>query len=221
MRLETLSGAERALAADSFLFRGVPEAELERCLGDGRCTRARVSRGTVIYDPHAFRRCLGLLLSGRVLVSKEDMIISVLGRGELFGAAALFNSETDYATTLTARSDCDLLFLPQDLVEELLERCPAAARNYIVYLSGRIRFLNAKIEGLIAGSAQRKLSRYLLGRAEGGVVELDCPATGLAKRLHVSRASLYRAFDALEAAGAVEKKGKTVHILDPERLEPL
>lgn len=209
---------EQALAAESFLFREVPPEVLDGVLSDPRCLRLRAERGTVIYDPHRFRRCLGLILRGRVQVSKEDLILSVLGRGEFFGAAALFNDREDYVTTLTARADCDLLLFPQELVEELLERCPAAARSYIGYLSGRIRFLNEKIEGLIAGSAERKLAQYLLGRARGETVELDGPATGLARQLHVSRASLYRAFDALEAAGAAEKRGRTVYILDADAL---
>ena len=221
MERETLGAEAFALAAESFLFRGVPAEVVERCLADGRCVRVRAPRGAVIYAPHDFRRCLGLILSGRVQVSKEDLIVSVLGRGELFGAAALFNEESEYVTTLTARADCDLLFFPQPLVEELLAECPAAGRNYIAYLSGRIRFLSGKIEGLIAGSAERKLAQYLLSRLRGDAVELDCPATGLARRLNVSRASLYRAFDALTAAGAVERRGKTVLVLDLEALERL
>ena len=91
--------------AGSFLFRGVPTAAMDRCLADRRCVRARVPKGTVIYQPHDFQRCLGLLLAGRVQVSKETLIVSVLGRGEFFGAAALFNDRSDYATTLTARAD--------------------------------------------------------------------------------------------------------------------
>ena len=218
MAQEVPRRAEYALAAASFLFQDVPGTVLEGVLSDPRCLRLRAERGEVIYAPHQFRRCLGLILRGRVQVSKGELILSVLDRGEFFGAAALFNDRSDYATTLTACTDCALLLFPQALVEELLERCPAAARNYITYLSGRIRFLNEKIEGLIAGSAERKLAQYLLGLARGGTVELDGPATGLARQLHVSRASLYRAFDALAAAGAAEKRGRTVYILDADAL---
>lgn len=221
MRLDVLNDAERELAAESFLFRGIPPEELNRRLSDDRCVRAHISRGTVIYDPQAFRRCLGLLLSGQVMVSKRELIVSILGQGELFGAAALFNSRDDYVTTLTARSDCDILFFAQELIEEFLAGCPAAALNYIAYLSGRIRFLNGKIEGLIAGSAEQKLAQYLLGKSEENRIDLPCPVSDLAKRLHISRASLYRAFDALEEAGAAVKRGRTIWIVNLKALEQL
>ena len=180
MRLDVLNDAERELAAESFLFRGIPPEELNRRLSDDRCVRAHISRGTVIYDPQAFRRCLGLLLSGQVMVSKRELIVSILEQGELFGAAALFNSRDDYVTTLTARSDCDILFFAQELIEEFLAGCPAAALNYIA-----------------------------------------CPVSDLAKRLHISRASLYRAFDALEEAGAAVKRGRTIWIVNLKALERL
>ena len=67
-------------------------------------------------------------------------------RGALFGAAALFQEREDYATTLTARTPCALLLLPQSLVgRAFLERSPQAAGNYIRYLSGRIRFLSDRL----------------------------------------------------------------------------
>ena len=50
---------------------------------------------------------------------------------------------------------------------------------------------------------------------------LDCSVTGLAGRLNVSRASLYRALDSLAAAGAIEKNGRTVRILDSAGLDSL
>ena len=59
-----------------------------------------------------------------------------------------------------------------------------------------------------------KLARYLL--ANGGS---SCPATELCQRLGVSRASLYRAFSALEDSGLITRRGKTITIVDPAGLE--
>ena len=41
----------------------------------------------------------------------------------------------------------------------------------------------------------------------------------LAKRLGISRASLYRAFEAMEEAGLISRKGKTIFVNDPSALE--
>ena len=102
------------------------------------------------------------------------------------------------------------------LVAGLLDDCTPFRRSYIAYLSERIHFLSRKVEGLTAPSVTGKLARWLL---ETGRTEVRCPATELSHRLDVSRASLYRAFEALEAAGAIRRTGKTIAILDRRVLE--
>ena len=198
---------------------GSPPEAVELARTDPRTLRQENGKGGVIYAPHAFRRCLGVVLEGRVQVNKGALIMSVLEPGDLFGAAALFNDRADYATTLTARAPCRVLLLPQALVEELMVRFPEVGRNYVAYLSGRICFLSGKIDALTAGSAERKVAQYLLSRLEGGWVELDCSAAGLARRLGVSRASLYRALDALAGRGVLRREGRRVQVLQPDALE--
>lgn len=210
-----LNAGERALLADTFLFRGAEERQVCAAVSDWRCRLEKKARGEVIYAPDRFSRCLGVLLEGRVEVSKAELLMSVLAPGDLFGAAALFNDRPDYATTLTARTACRVVLFPQELVEELLEQVPLLARNYIRYLSGRIRFLDGKLAGLLAGGGAQKLARYLLTAGE------DCSATALARRLGLSRASLYRAFDALTRAGLIRREGRHVTVLDREGLAAL
>lgn len=214
MDWSALGGEERALLSRTFLFQGAPVEVVRAAVSDPRCRLEEAEREAVIYAPHTFYRCLAVLLCGAVEVSKEELLVSVLAPGDLFGAAALFNDREDYATTLTARSPCRILFFPQELVGELLARESLLSRNYIRYLSGRIRFLTEKLDGLLAGSAERKLSQYLLSHPDG----VSCPATSLARQLGVSRASLYRAFDALTERGAIRRAGKRIEVLDEHLL---
>ena len=208
------------LLEGTFLFQGAPETA-QAALADPRVLRRTAAKGEVIYDPRHFQRCLGVVLEGSVQVSKGALIMSVLKRGDLFGAAALFYQRPDYATTLTARSPCRLLFFPQALVEEWMERWPQVGRSYVTYLSQRIWFLSGKIDALTAGTAGRKVAQYLLAHEGEGRVELDCSLTGLAGRLGVSRASLYRALDDLRDRGAIAHRGRTIRILDQAALEHL
>jgi CRP-like cAMP-binding protein len=198
-----------------WLFAGVEQTALDRaCRGAERLT---AGRGESIYTPHRFRRCLGVLLSGQVQVSKQELVMSTLKAGDLFGAAALFTDSPDYATTLTALSDCDLVLLPQENVSRLLGESPEFARGYVGYLSGRIQFLSRRLDAVSADTAQGKLGQYLLTNAD----ETDCltlSATGLSQRLGVGRATLYRAFETLERDGAICREGKTIRILDREKL---
>ncbi len=217
MDIAALSAQDFSVLANLFLFRSAGEQTARLALSDESCTCERFERGETIYTPGGFRRSLGVLLSGSVQVSKGELIVSVLQRGDAFGAAALFNDCADYVTTLTARAPCRAVFFPQDLVQRLIQSDAAVSLGYIAYLSGRIHFLNGKIEGLIAGTAEQKLKQYLLrSMDENGCVRAS--ATEMAKRLNLGRASLYRAFEALEAQAAIRRDGKVITVLDTEKL---
>lgn len=199
------------------LFTGMEEAEVLAALAADGVHRLRYRKGETIYRPHDFSRKLGILLSGSIAVTKGDFPVSRLRSGELFGAAALYNEEPDYVTTLNVTSDCAVLLMSQDWLEAQMDLCPALRRNYIRYLSGRIRFLSGKLEELTGPTAEVKLFHYLAQRARDGAVELDCSMTELAKRLGMGRASLYRALDALEEEGTMKRTGRTVRFTPPEK----
>ena len=213
-----LAPAERRAALAAPLFSGCPEEAVDQVMARPECSLQAFRCGQTLYRPDCFQRSLGILLSGRVQVSRDALLISTLGPGELFGAAALFNDQPDYATTLTALEECRAVFLPQMLLSALLDESPRIRENYIRYLSGRIRFLSGKVQTLSASGAQSKLARYLRSAAAPGGPLPGCSATELARRLGVSRASLYRAFDALEARGAIRREGNTILVLDPDAL---
>ena len=212
-----LSQEERDLLDRSPFFRGAEPELLDRVLSLPQVTVEDFSPEQTVYQPHRFRRCLGFLLSGQVQVTNGTLSVSLLEAGELFGAAALYNDLPDYATTLTARTPCRILFLPQEEVDRLLGEEPLLRRNYLRYLSGRIRFLSGRLQAVTQTGAEGKLARYLLSSGEDAPIRTS--ATDLARRLGLSRASLYRAFDALEGAGLIRREGKTVCILDRSGLE--
>ena len=178
------------------LFAGVDQAALERLLLDAESLN--VPKGETIYTPYQFRRCLGLLLSGRVQVTKDMLLVSHLGAGDLFGAAALFTDNQDYATTLTALTPCRLVLFPQDGVERLVEE-------------------SSRLDTVSAGTAEGKLAQYLLS-AVGDEEQVAISATQLSARIGVGRATLYRAFEALEREGAIAREGKVIRILRRELL---
>ena len=212
-----LEGEELARVRRSPLFTGMEEAAVLSALETDGVHRLRYRKGETIYRPHDFSRKLGILLSGSIAVTKGDFPVSRLRPGDLFGAAALYNEETDYVTTLNVLSDCAVVFLSQDWLEGQMDLHAGLRRNYIRYLSGRIRFLSGKLEELTGPTAEAKLFHYLAQRAREGVVELDCSMTELAKRLGMGRASLYRALDALEGEGTIKRTGRTVLLTAPEK----
>ena len=199
------------------LLRNCPEETILRIAGAEGAGLADFSAGQVIYDPTHFRRCLGVVLSGQLQVTKGSLAVSLLEAGELFGAAALYSDAPEYATTITAKRPGRCLLLDQSLVDRLLAEEGAIRENYLRYLTGRIRFLSGRLQSLAQAGAEGKLARYLLANGRSGT--LTCPATELAQRLGISRASLYRAFEALEENGLIRREGKTIIIPSPAALE--
>lgn len=222
-----LNGTETELVLKTELFRGSPPGVLTRILAVSDCTAAAYEKNEVVYDKTNFSRSLGIVLEGRLRVTKENadkrsIVMSTLQRGAMFGAAALFNSEPEYATKITAIEHSRVLFLPQRLIKRMIEREPEIAENYIRYLSERILFLNRKIYFLTAGTVEQRLAGFLLDNlAVGEFSEMPMPMHRLADALNMSRASLYRAFDELTASGAVSKQGKLVCINNAELLKNL
>lgn len=222
-----LNETETELVLKTELFRGSPPSVLTRILAVSDCTAAEYEKNDVVYDKTNFSRSLGIVLEGRLRVTKENadkrsIVMSTLQRGAMFGAAALFNSEPEYATKITAIEHSRVLFLPQRLIKRMIEREPEIAENYIRYLSERILFLNRKIYFLTAGTAEQRLAGFLLDNlAVGEYSEMPMPMHRLADALNMSRASLYRAFDELTEIGAVSKQGKLVCINNAELLKNL
>lgn len=222
-----LNETEMELVLKTELFRGSPPSVLTRILAVSDCTAADYEKNDVVYDKTNFSRSLGIVLDGRLRVTKENadkrpIVMSTLQRGALFGAAALFNSEPEYATKITAIERSRVLLLPQRLIKRMIEREPDIAENYIRYLSERILFLNRKIYFLTAGTAEQRLAGFLLDNlAVGEYSEMPMPMHRLADALNMSRASLYRAFDELTESGAVSKQGKLVCINNAELLKNL
>lgn len=217
MILLSLTQEELATLGRCPLLREGPQALLDQVLQAEGATLRRFPQEQVVYSPQHFVRCLGVLLSGQLQVSKGALTVSLLEPGELFGAAALYSDAPEFATTITARRNSHCLLLTQELIDRLLAQEPLVRENYLRYLSGRIRFLSGRLQSLSQAGAEGKLARYLLANGQSG--SLTCSATDLAKRLGLSRASLYRAFEALEAENLITRGGKTIFIPSLSALE--
>lgn len=217
--------AKLELICGTFLFQHVDEIVVERMVMDPRCIKERFPKGGVIYDETHFRHCLGIILAGEVRVDKatpegKRMKMSVLLPGECFGAAAMFQNRDRYATVLTAEKSTEVLFLPEELILWAMHRDFTITENYIRYLSNRIWFLNEKISGLTAGSADQRLAIFLAEHCDAEN-RLNTSMTDLSRQLNIGRASLYRALDSLEEQGLIQRGTKSLTVIDKEGLRQL
>ena len=200
-----------------FLFCGLTESEIDRCLSLAACEEHSYQKGETVYDASLVRRALAMVLEGSLRVYHGRVVMKDLFAGDVFGAAALYGSDEPYPSSVVAESACSVVFIPQETVSAWMSAVPRVGENYVRFLSDRIRFLNRRLSTLTAGQTDGKLWRYLLAhRNRDGVVSLPDGMTGLAECLNMGRSSLYRSLDSLVAAGYIRRCGKQIVVLKQE-----
>ncbi|MBW7573943.1 Crp/Fnr family transcriptional regulator [Caproiciproducens faecalis] len=213
------------LLAQSFLFNGIEQDLAQDAFQSSECSCMEYEAGEKIYTRSNYRKSLGIVFSGVVKAMKpenENLVMNTFYSGGIFGVACLFNNSRRYVSEITAVKRSRVLFLSQQLLQDLFEKNTKIAENYISYLSDRICFLNSRIDNFTGGTAVCRLATFLLSLSAQHeyslVLELPCTLTQLSNTLNIGRASLYRAFDDLSSAGVVTREGKKVTINQIERL---
>lgn len=197
----------------SFLFSGLPrpEPELE---AEIFAKTEFFAKGACVYESERFHNALGVIVNGTVRISTSDeenrVILRDMSAGETFGAAALFGAGDCYVSKIYAKSACAVVFIEEAMLEKLFLLYPQSAKNYIAFLSSKIRYLNRKIAELSMHGADARLLGYMKAHAgENGEVDMPVSMSTLAKTLGIGRSSLYRALEKLEKGGYISKKENT------------
>lgn len=174
-----------------------------------------LSKGDELYR----NGMLAIITNGSATVKRQNDIgdsitIRTISSGELFGAASVFGSWKDGMSSVIANVVCEVLYISEDKFCEIIKQYPQISINYIEYLSGRIRFLNRKLDAFAAKSTEERLYEYLLSQSDGdGNVNLNFGMAELARRLQVGRTSIYRDLDTLQSKGLVNRNGHNFKIL--------
>lgn len=204
------------------IFSSLSPQVLKSVLSCDKTEMVDYKRGETIYSSDYFRFSVGFIIRGgaKVLKSENGVIISKLSDNSLFGCAALFSGKDHFVNEIVATKDTRVFYIDKSIIVKLMQLDTTFPISYIRYLSDRILFLNKRIVNFTGGSAESRLANYLLSCfADYKTYELDRSMSQLAVSLDIGRASLYRAFDALEVGEAVERDGKYIRLVDKERLK--
>jgi CRP-like cAMP-binding protein len=173
-------------------------------------------------------RSVGILLSGRGVIYSSDKgrqtLLRFISPGDAVGVAGLFADKAP-DTRIYACGDgkSEMFFIGRTAFEQLMDEETAGRfrTNLIKFLSDRVTFLNSRIDCVTGGSAERRLALFLKNSSTNniGEIEIGMSMTALARALDISRASLYRAFDALACEGVISRDGKSIIIISPKLLD--
>ena len=201
------------------LFLHADVSAIDACLPDAKLTVRDFAAGAEIVSVES-EMCLGVLLTGTAAISSADgeksVVLRMVHKTEMFGIASLFGNEREYRTHVVAQTACRVLFPDADAMRSLILREPHINEAFLRMMANRVMYLNRKIASFTAGSAERRLSLFLCENEREGVCVSPVSLSALAVSLDIGRASLYRAFDRLEADGFIHKQDKTVRVLDKE-----
>lgn len=200
--------------SDLFLFKGLNESQInELHLKDV----AKFKKDEIIYSGTAFNNAIGFIIKGSAVAvsnNHNETFLKTFSENMCFGAAAVFGGDKNYVSTITAKSDCQILFITEKELKCIFEKFPQTAINYITFLSDKVRFLNNKLCVISCMSADDTVLTYLEStKDENGYAQIPKNMTLFAKMLGLSRASLYRALDILLQNGSILKENNKYKVI--------
>ena len=209
------------LLIGTFLFSGLTESEARAALSHTAPRTVRFTAGEVIVAAGERFSAIGIVTEGEVAIARggehRKVLHRTLGRGELFGASSLFGNEGGFPTTVTAPHGATVILLCEEDVRAMITAVPRIAENYIRMLTGKIRFLNHRLDTLAGRSAEERVAEHLLhGIGTDGT--LGITKSALASLLGLGRASLYRILDLFEAKGWIKTYRDRIELTDAAAL---
>src|SRR5512134_3705816 len=174
----------RNLLSDIKLFEGLTPAQLDWVAH--RAHRRVFPTGTSVLTIEQPGEAVYIILHGTVKIHVEqggrDVILSILGSGDLLGEMSLIDSVGRSASAVTLE-DSLLLWMDKSTFEYLLDNFPQVSRNLVRILTARVRLSAPVIHALATLDVYGRVARQLLafaekyGRETDGVLRISIALT--------------------------------------------
>jgi CRP/FNR family cyclic AMP-dependent transcriptional regulator len=190
----------------------------------------RLRRGEVLFCEGDVGDRVYVIAAGKVKLGHtspdgRENLIAVLGPGELIGELSLFDPGPR-AATATAIAPTRMLELRHADLMAILDERPQLTKQLLLALAQRLRRTNAALADLVFSDVPGRVAKALLDLAarfgvpvdEGVRVVHDLTQEELAQLVGASRETVNKALAEFGNRGWIRLEGRTVVILDPERL---
>lgn len=207
------------------LFEGLGDDHLQELVTRGR--RRRFDAEQAVFFEGDRAEGLYVVLRGRIKVFKlspkgREQTLKIMGPGEPVGEVAVLSGEP-YPASAEALEASEAFYIPRQAFLDLVSREPEVAMRLLAALSARLRSFASLIEDLSLRDVSERLAAHLLSLASAGapeqIVDLEVSKTQLSAAVGTVPETLSRAFGQLARVGAVETRGRRVHIKDRALLE--
>ena len=208
------------------LFSGLDEDDLTLLLPGVR--EYKVGAHEILFQKGDHLRGIHLMLSGQVKLflpaaNGAEKVISTVGEGKSFGEAVVFN-DLPCPVTAQATQSSLLLIVSKDALLSVLDHNPQFARKMLASISLRLHELMTDVETCTLMNSVQRVVCFLSHQtpeesAEQYEIQLDTSKQTLASRLNLAPETFSRALHHLVEAGLIEVRGRTIRVMNHQRLK--
>ena len=210
------------------IFQGVDPAAIEVLTES--LERVEFPRGTVIFNEGEPGDRLYIVSTGKVKIGRRspdgrENLLSIFGPSDMFGELSIFDPgpRTSTATTVT---DVRAYTMDRNALREWIAQRPEIAEQLLRVVARRLRRTNNLLADLIFTDVPGRVAKALLqlaqrfGSQEAGLLRVthDLTQEEIAQLVGASRESVNMALADFAARGWLRLEGKSVLILEPDRL---
>ena len=232
MKSGGIESEERQILRRCALFHGLTAEPLERILDDAVVRGAR--RKEIFFRQGDAVVGLFILVAGRVKLSQlspegHEVILRLLGPGEIFAGVAALERVGSYPVTAQALTDSRAAFWGLEAVREHFSRHPTLPGNLLQQITERTREFQQRLNEVSTQKVPHRLAHMLLrlaqqaGRKAPGGLRIDFPLTrqDLAEMTGTTLFTVSRLLSDWSERGIVEVGREWVVVRSPEQLQDI
>jgi CRP/FNR family transcriptional regulator, cyclic AMP receptor protein len=214
--------------ANAGLFQGIDPAAAEAVAAQLEYFDA--PRGSTVFREGERGDSLYIVLAGKVKLGRRspdgrENLVAIMGPSDQFGELSLFDPGPR-TVTATVVTDARLAKMPKQALRDWITRYPEIAERLLHVIARRLRRTNNMLADMIFTDVPGRVAKALLqlaqrfGVMEGGQLRVthDLTQEELAQYVGASRETVNKALADFASRGWVRVEGKSVVILDRERL---
>jgi len=190
------------------------------------CTTRKYPKNSMIILEEEMGDVVFIVMSGTVKITRvndegKEVILAMLGSGEVFGEMAILDGESRSANALS-QENCEVITINREDFLNLLKTNNRVSLNLMTEFAIRLRKTDQQIEALSLDDAEHRIGVSILNLAEdmgvirhGAVTVENLPyQQDIANMAGTSRETVSRVMKIFEERGLITKSGHKLSIPD-------
>ncbi len=158
------------------LMKTLPIKELMKLNSSSKMTTA--PKKQIIYFPEENSNSVYLIKKGKVKISRlsedgREIIIAILGQGEIFGESAITDTGSKREEFAEATEDTILCNMFSEIIHDLMEKDPSFGFKITKIIGFRFKRIQARFESLIFKPSDERVRCFIKDLAKDEGIKID------------------------------------------------